>query len=73
VSERYCRDCRHFSGIHLAECRHPESPRDMVYGWTSKASLMRAKNTLCGADARLFQVKEEQPKKVGFLRKVFGA
>jgi len=72
VSERYCRDCKHFSGVNWAECRHPESPRDMVYGWTSKASVMRSKGTLCGREARLFEVKEDPPKKTNFLLRMFG-
>lgn len=72
MSERYCRDCKHFSGIHFAECRHPASPRDMVYGWSSKASWMRSKDALCGADAGLFEVKEEPPKKINFMRRMFG-
>jgi hypothetical protein len=42
----------------------------MVYGWTSKASLMRAATGLCGNDAALFETKEKPPEKIGFMRRM---
>jgi hypothetical protein len=72
VSTTYCRDCKHFSGVHFAECRHPDSPRDMVYGWTAKASVMRKNPAGCGVDARLFEPREAPSKKVRFFQGMFG-
>lgn len=71
MSEHYCRDCKHFSGVHFAECRHLQSPKDMVYGWSTKAIRMRSKDASCGAGAKLFEVKEDPPKKINFMRRMF--
>lgn len=72
MSERYCRDCKYFSGVHFANCHHPESPKDLVYGWSTKAVFMRSDETRCGSGARLFEGKETPPNKVGFFRRIFG-
>jgi hypothetical protein len=72
MSERYCRDCKHLSGLIYADCLHPSSPRDMVHAHPAKASWMRSTKGMCGNNAKLFEDKSEPPKRRSIWQKLIG-